>query len=84
MHKLLHKCLVLVEATGICRFRFAEPRQDIVMPTTFVFFLTDVYGHHSREPTVIRVFREARHRNKKITDDRLAIRYFWLNSLYLS
>ena len=65
MQLFVHKCLVFVEATDICRFRFTEPRQGIVMPTTFVFFLTDVYGHHSREPTVIRVFREARHRNKK-------------------
>ena len=65
MHKLLHKCLVLVEATGICRFRFAEPRQDIVMPTTFVFFPTIACGHHSRDPTVIRAFRETHHRNKK-------------------
>ena len=32
----------------------------------------------SREPTVIRGFRETRRRNKKITDSRLTIRYFWL------
>ena len=55
----------LVEATGICRFRFAEPRQGVVMPTTFVFFPIIVCGHHSREPTVIRGFRETQRRNNK-------------------
>ena len=65
-------------ATGICRFRFAEPRQGVVAPSIFVLFSTTICGRSSREPTVIRGFRETRRRNKKITDSRLAIRYFWL------
>ena len=32
--------------------------QGVVIPSTFVFFPTDVCGHHSRGPTVIRGLRE--------------------------
>jgi len=75
---LIQERLAMVEATGICRFRFAEPRQGVVAPSIFVLFSTTICGRSSREPTVIRAFRETRRRNKKITDSRLAIRYFWL------
>ena len=70
----------MVEATGICRFRFAEPRQGVVMPTTFVFFPIIVCGHHSREPTVIRGFRETQRRNNKKIQHISDVLYFWVEA----
>ena len=48
-----------------------------VSPSIFVLFPTTICGRSSREPTVIRAFRETHHRNKKITDSQSTIRYFW-------
>ena len=68
---------VQVKATGICRFRFAEPRQGVVMPSTFTFFPTTVCGHHSREPTLIRGFREPLPK-VKTWRTQTDMPYFWL------
>ena len=45
---------------------------------SFHTYLNLSVSRFSREPTVIRAFRETRRRNKKITDSQSTIRYFWL------
>ena len=46
----------MVRMKGICRFRFAEPRQGVVAPILFAPIFISVYGRSSREPIIIYAF----------------------------
>ena len=44
------------QATGFCRFRFADPRQSFLAPSNPFFFPYAFCGRSSREPPILRSF----------------------------